>query len=176
MALVLVKETGEGIVGANSYANLTDALSYAESHVDGQAWIDAANKERALVMATRILDYAMEWKGSRVAAGQALAWPRDGFELDGLLYDSNPIPRGLVEATCELARILVANGDVTKPNDKDDVKSFTIGPIKFDFRDKGLSTNAEKAGNILPASVLMMLDGFGLVEEQGGGAVRLVRY
>lgn len=177
MALVLTVEDGSGIAGANSYASVADADGYAEAHVDGAAWIAAitANKERALVMATRLLDFAMNWKGTRVNANQALAWPRDDFEFDGLIYDPEPLPSGLIFATCELARILLASGDITKKSDKDDVKAITIGPVKIELRENGIVSNTDRANDILPASVLMILDGFGKVETQSFGVVKLIR-
>lgn len=126
-------------------------------------------------MATRLLNNAMRWKGEVTYSDQSLPWPRIGFELDGLLYDPSPLPRGLVEATCELARIILRDGDITKPGDEEDLKSLQIGPLKFEFNRDGYRTSAEKADNILPASVLMILDGFGRVETVSGGAIRLIR-
>jgi hypothetical protein len=56
LALTLIKEDGTGKVDANSYADVTDGDAYHDGHLYASAWTAAAtaNKEKALVMATRL--------------------------------------------------------------------------------------------------------------------------
>ena len=58
MALTLIKEDGTGKVDANSYATAADGDAYHDGHLYATAWTGAtlANKEKALVMATRLID------------------------------------------------------------------------------------------------------------------------
>ncbi len=65
MALVLIKETGDGLPNANSYANVADGDAYFEGHLYASAWTAAttANKEKALVFATRLIDSQYQFGG-----------------------------------------------------------------------------------------------------------------
>ena len=80
MALTLIKEDGTGKADANSYADRADGDAYHEGHLYASAWTAAteANREKALVMATRLIDAYMEFGGSKASSGQALQWPRYG--------------------------------------------------------------------------------------------------
>ena len=66
MSLVLNKEDGSGKADANTYALVADGDAYHESHLYASAWTAAAtgNKEKALVMATRLLDAVPEGEHS----------------------------------------------------------------------------------------------------------------
>ena len=116
MALNLIKEDGSGKPDANSYAALADADSFHEGHVYATAWTAAsgASKQAALVMATRLIDVEFRFGGFRKSEGQALEWPRidcpdrerAGFSGSGFL-SSDKVPKGVVDATCEMARELL---------------------------------------------------------------------
>src|SRR5438046_10234283 len=79
MALTLIKEDGSGKVDANSYANAADGDAYHDGHLYASAWAAATtgNKEKALVMATRLIDTQFQFNGWRSHDEQALQWPRD---------------------------------------------------------------------------------------------------
>ena len=120
MAFVLVKEDGSGRPDATSYANTADADAYHDAHLYAGAWkaASAANKERSLVMATRLIDCSYQFNGLKSFNDQALQWPRqkcpdpdrdDSFtrtnSLDpGRYLKSDQLPKAVVEATCEMAR------------------------------------------------------------------------
>ena len=79
MALVLIKEDGSGLANANSYASAADGDAHHEGHLYATPWTAAtlANKEKALVMATRVIDAAYQFHGCKTSDEQALQWPRD---------------------------------------------------------------------------------------------------
>lgn len=115
MALVLIKESGGGLVDGNAYASATDADAYFEGHLYATSWTAAttAKKESALVMATRLIDSQYQFRGTKTNEGQALQWPREncrdpdlGRWSDGLVA-SDSVPKAVVEATCEMARELI---------------------------------------------------------------------
>jgi hypothetical protein len=127
MALTLIKEDGTGKVDANSYASAADGDAYHEGHLYATAWTGATtqNKEKALVMATRLIDGEYQFNGFKGSDAQALQWPRErcpdpdragaGF-LPGMLsgsfgsdtwVPSDIVPPRVVQATCELARELI---------------------------------------------------------------------
>ena len=112
MALTLIKEDGTGKVDANSYANAADGDAYHDGHLYASAWTAAstANKEAALVFATRLIDSQYQFGGVRAHSTQALQWPREGChdpDADGWAGGTVPdevVPKAIVEATCEMAR------------------------------------------------------------------------
>src|SRR5436190_13800581 len=126
MALTLVKEDGNGVANANSYADANDGDAYHEGHLYATAWTAAttANKEKALVFATRLIDSQFQFNGWRSNDEQALQWPRDhcpdpdrGLSVaivlrlrGGNFVDIDVVPKAIADATCEMAReLLLAN-------------------------------------------------------------------
>jgi len=123
MALVLTKEDGTGRADANSYADAADGDAYHEGHLYATAWTAAAaaNKEKALVFATRLIDAEFQFNGGRAHDTQALQWPRvrcpdpDAAGWSSVLtwngrdrmLAENVVPRAVVQAACELARELL---------------------------------------------------------------------
>src|SRR6476469_7061286 len=78
MALTLIKEDGTGKVDANSYADAADGDAYHDGQLWANTWTSASagDKEKALVMATRVIDAEYQFNGTRVSDAQALQWPR----------------------------------------------------------------------------------------------------
>src|SRR4051794_16225653 len=124
MALTLVQEDGTGKVDANTYALVADGDAYHDAHLYATAWTAAllADKEKALAMATRLIDEEFQFNGAKTTAGQALQWPRQRCPDPDLAPDtilvwpvlfqapcvpSNQVPARVVQATCELARELL---------------------------------------------------------------------
>jgi len=125
MALVLVKEDGTGLANANSYASAADGDAYHDGHLYATTWTGAtlSNKEKALVFATRVIDSQYRFHGVRAVAVQALQWPRsDCSDADAApdssgiaVLASNAIPTALINATCEMARALLATDRTSAP-------------------------------------------------------------
>ena len=135
MALTLIKEDGTGKVDANSYASAADGDTYHDGHLYATAWTGAtlANKEKALVMATRLIDGEYQFNGFQGSDEQALQWPRERCpdpdraganivagvlrgRLGGDNYvPSDAVPVRVVQATCELARELIVADRTAAP-------------------------------------------------------------
>ncbi len=125
MALVLVKEDGTGLASANSYASAADGDAYHDGHLYATVWTGAttANKEKALVFATRVIDSQYRFHGLRTVAGQALQWPRSDCpdpdatpDSSGIaVFASDQISVALINATCEMARALLATDRTGAP-------------------------------------------------------------
>ena len=90
----------------NSHANSADGDAYYDGHLYATAWTAATapNKEKALVMATRLIDAEYQFAGWKTTEEQALQWPGvlclDPDGQDDLPSDA--VPSALVKATCEL--------------------------------------------------------------------------
>lgn len=123
--MILIKEDGTGLANANSYANAADGDAYHDGHLYASGWTSAslANKEKALVFATRVIDSQYRFHGFRTTATQALQWPRTRCpdrdtapDSTGVAYfASDHLPTSLTNATCEMARALLASDRTGSP-------------------------------------------------------------
>lgn len=155
MALVL--DATIGGAASNSYATVAEATAYHEAHVEQAVWEAAttAQKERALVMATRLLDVHVGWFGYPATTTQRLAWPRGGVQyVTGAYVAWTILPDGLKWATAELARLLLA-GDLTAASDTAGISALKVGSIAVDFDGTLPSTD------VIPESVWMFLRPWG---------------
>jgi hypothetical protein len=142
--MTLIKETGAGLPNANSYASTTDGDNYHDAHLYAATWTAATapNKEKALVMATRLIDAHYLFFGTKLLKTQALMWPRAGApDADHAggrdFIDNDEMPVNLVNATCELARELIAQDRTTAPDGEGFSQVGIVGVLNvtFDKRD-----------------------------------------
>ncbi len=195
--MTLNKEDGTGMAGANSYADVPDGDMYHEAHLYASVWTAAteARKEAALMMATRLIDSLFQFNGSRASASQALQWPRaecrdpDGGRgtLSVLLPMSsgfvpyNIVPAAVLQATCELAReLLAADRTAAPPGEGIDTVSAAHATHAASGSGSDSTSSTTKYSKvdtrqILPPVVRAMLAKFGAPVSGGSGAVRLVR-
>ena len=171
MALILIKEDGTGKVDSNAYANAADGNAYHEGHLYATAWAaaSAANKDAALVMATRLIDGQYQFNGVKATDVQALQWPReDCHDPDGdEALPADTVPKAVIEATCELARELLV-ADRTAAPDGEGLKYENTGTTQ-----KGYDKNDTPP--IIPRLVQAHLAKYGALLKSRSGAVRLVR-
>ncbi len=168
MALTIVAEDGTGKSTANSYATVAQGDSYHDGHVYKTSWTGSGTtaKEAALVHATRLLDENFEWTGFKASQTNALQWPRSSTrDRGGFSIASNTMPGDLVNATAELARLLI-DADRTAEDDTKGFSKIKVGPVELEM-DK-----ADRKGVITP-TVARMLAPFG--RAIGGGVLRLQR-
>lgn len=132
----LVVEDGSGMQNADSYASVATADDYHASR-GNTAWshLTTSTKDVKLRMATDYLQakYSGGWKGYRVAALQALDWPRYGVTVDRITLVSDELPVQLVRACCELA--LKAIDGPLMVDEGAQVKAEKIGSIEVTYAD-----------------------------------------
>lgn len=154
MPLVLIKEDGTGRVDANSYATATDGDTYHDGHFYANAWTatTTANKEKALVMATRLIDAHYQFNGWKKSSTQALQWPREAVidpdrkdirlsalaNTVGPYFESDKVPKAVAEATCELAREVLVGDRTDAPDGEGITQLGVVGSVNitFDKRDR----------------------------------------
>jgi hypothetical protein len=176
MALTLVKEDGTGKADANAYADVADGDAYHDGHLYASAWTGATtdSKAAALVMATRVIDSQMQFRGIRAVGGQALQFPRAGCRDE----DADPdfgsgcvavdeVPKAVVDATCELARELLI-ADRTGAPVGEGLSYSNVGTTQTGYK-------SEDRRPVLPVLVQSMLAKFGCLVGGRSGSVRLVR-
>ena len=110
MSLTLVDTAGSA--SANTYASIDTASTYFSERLHNSTWLAASLEDRkaALIWATRVLDYSVDWVGTAMVSTQALRWPRSGvYTPDSVTVDTTAIPDFIVYATCELAAQLLVS-------------------------------------------------------------------
>jgi len=155
---------------ADSYITVADADTYHDNHLYATDWTGAttANKEKALKMATRILDEKIEWSGTRTSSTQALGWGRTDVTDDGQVVSSDSVPQSIKNATAEFARHLISS-DSTGDEDGKGLTSISVGSVALSF-DK-----TDTAG-VIPSIVQEMLRGWGIIYARAKfGTVPVVR-
>lgn len=169
MAITFTVETGTGSASANSFASVANGDDYHDKHLYATDWTGAstANKQKALMMATRLLDETFDWNGQKASDTQALQWPRLGVtDRGGWAIDGDEIPQDLIDATCELARLLIA-ADRTAEDDTKGFSRIKAGSldIEIDKHDRTKTTT--------PTLVRMVTPHLGV--SRVGGTVKLIR-
>lgn len=184
MPLTLIKEDGSGRTDANTYANAADGEAYHEAHIYAAAWTAASspNKEKALAMATRLIDGLFQFDGFRRLSAQALQWPRrecrdpdiETGVVPGLLLvrgpylDETKVPAVVVNATCELARALLIEDRTDDPDGEGLSSMSVVGSLRLDF-------NAHDRQPVIPAIVQTWLGKFGQYLPRTRGTAKLMR-
>lgn len=184
MALTLIKEDGSGVAGANTYASLADGNAYAEARLYVDEWNAAtdAQKNAALVMATRMIDSEIQFGGYKVDQLQALQWPRrlcvdpdsdqiSAFPSSGMsgpYLPEDAVPKAVVDATCELA-IQLLKSDRTGDAQGEGIKRVDLaGAIEVEFQ-PGTAPLA------LTRDVINLLSKYGRAVGAMSGVVKLQR-
>jgi hypothetical protein len=151
----IIAEDGTGLANANCYCTEEEADYYHEElRFHNPAWTSAADKETALVWATRLLDEQVKWKGAISNTAQALGWPRSYvYTRDNVLIQGDTIPAWLKNATAELALYLVSEDRLAEAGTKgfEEIKLPGI-KIKPDKRDRK---------SVIPKSVWSMIAPYG---------------
>ena len=177
MPLTLIKEDGTGKIDANSYADVADGDAYHAGHLYATAWTGATadTKAAALVMAARVIDAEFQFNGVKASAMQALQWPRsdcrdpDAVTASGgaAVVASNVVPKGVLDATCELARELLTLDRTAAPPGEGLLSDWTSTAGK-----KYSKTDIRP---ILTRLVQSLLSKYGASMSRGSSVVRLVR-
>jgi len=152
------------IVGVNSYVSVADADAYFAERLHSSRWENAspAEKEKALIMATRSLDAAFNFFGVVADESQKLAWPRAYvYDPEGREIPSDKIPEIIAFATCEQALYLLGTDPTSLPDLL--IKGFsrtTLGKMSVEtdrmnvaaMIAKFAKSLAEKLGVIVPGA------------------------
>ena len=131
---------------ANSYVTLTEANSYFETVPDSTTWDNKTDdqKNRSLIAATRWID-SFVYYGDRCDDGQALKFPRNNYQVDGVELACSKIPNNIKYAQYELARALSNDTDaITGTTGKEgNISEAKLGDLAVKF-----STSSQGVGSI----------------------------
>lgn len=130
---------------ANSYVTLAEADTYHDERLHNAEWSAAssADKERAVIWATGVLEANFNWYGIKRTREQSLQWPRYGVtDESGYTIDEDTIPVRLKDATSVLAYLLIVSDRTKLDGDSESagLKSLGIGSgeveIEFNANDR----------------------------------------
>ena len=131
---------------ANSYVTLTEANAYFETVPDSTTWDNKTvdQKNRSLIAATRWID-SFVYYGDRCDDGQALKFPRNNYQVDGVELSCSKIPNNIKYAQYELARALANDTDaITGTTGKEgNISEAKLGDLAVKF-----STSSQGIGSI----------------------------
>ena len=131
---------------ANSYVTLTEANSYFETVPDSSTWTNKTDdqKKRSLISAARWID-TLVFYGDRCDDGQALKFPRNNYQVDGVELACTTIPNGIKYAQYELARALANDTDaITGTTGKEgNISEAKLGDLEVKF-----NTTSQNTGSI----------------------------
>jgi len=127
---------------ANSYVTLAEADAYFETVPSSTQWDNKQDdkKNRALISATRWID-SFVYYGDRCDDGQALKFPRNNYQVDGVELSCDLIPQNIKYAQFELARALANDteamtGNVGTDGNIEEVKLGDI-QVKYNIQSQG---------------------------------------
>lgn len=164
MALVL--EDGTGLANSNSYVSLAEAGVYFSADlVTSPLWDALPDQENQLIWATRVLDQKTRWRGTTANNNgttivQALRWPRQNmWDRDGNSVSNLIVPIQVKQATCEMAKWMIAN-DVTTGQNVDYLQRLKVDVIELTWQPK-------TGQPVLPALINEILAGLGAMASGG---------
>ena len=121
---------------ANSYVTLSEANDYFDTSPDSSTWTNKTDdqKKRSLISATRWID-TFVFYGDRCDDGQALKFPRNNYQVDGVELACTKIPNNIKYAQYELARALANDTDaITGTTGKEgNISEAKLGDLEVKF-------------------------------------------
>lgn len=132
--MALIVEDGSIVPDADTYVSVAELRAYASKRGLTLPVDDAACEVLIIKAMDYLATYETRWKGRRVSALQALAWPRKGVVIDCYPFPSDAIPAQLKAGQCVLA-VASASLDLLPTVDPASagVKRDKVGPLETEF-------------------------------------------
>ena len=141
--MAIIVETGEGLPNSNSYIDVAELEAYAADRLET---LPQDGKEALLIRSMDYLESIKNYKGMRVSAEQALAWPRSRVYIDGFPLAQDRIPSLLKRAQAQLA-IEAMSYDLMPSTD-----GFAVASEKVDVIQVEYATGGRLSGSTAPAT------------------------
>ena len=130
---------------SNSYVTLAEANSYFETVPDSSTWTNKTDdqKNRSLIAATRWID-SFVFYGDRCDSGQALKFPRNNYQVDGVELACSTIPNNIKYAQYELSRALANDTEaMTGVSGKDgNFEEVALGDLRVKYNTASQGTGS----------------------------------
>lgn len=129
--MALVIETGEVVLGADSFATAAELVTYATNF--GRAVPADEVAQEALLRRAALQMSALPWKGRAVSRDQALAWPRTEVKRQGWVLPYNEIPAQVKAGQLALAAEIHAD-DLSPPEQRlGAISREKVGPLETEY-------------------------------------------
>lgn len=149
----LLVEVGTGVVGANSFATLTQARDFATLRGVTLSAVDATLTSW-LVKGTDYLK-TFSYMGAKTYPGQDyLPFPRTNLTIDDEALGVDVVPNDIVAALCQLCIEQQAGVVLNATSTGAGIKSEKIGPIETVYATPNGAGNAVKASMPIVAAYL----------------------
>jgi len=144
--MALIIEDGSGIADAESYATTEQLADYAAKF--GVTIPEDMLAQEALLRRSALVMNGMKWKGRRAHEEQALAWPREGVQVDGAYKRNNYIPREIFYGQLALATE-IHKDDLTPPETRQGavIRKRVEGAVEVEYAQIN-----NTSGRLLPAA------------------------
>ena len=131
---------------ANSYVTLSESNDYFDTSPDSSTWTNKNDdqKKRSLISAARWID-TLVFYGDRCDDGQALKFPRNNYQVDGVELACSKIPQNIKYAQFELARALANDPDAMTGNvgTNGNIAEAKLGDLEVKY-----NTNTQGTGSV----------------------------
>ena len=150
-----------------------DATNYFLGSLSSSAtaWAAATtdNQNKALVQATRWIDSALTFSGTRTSAAQPLEWPRDGASCGDSAVTDGTTPDAIAYTAFELAGLILQDADAdASAGEGSNVKRAKAGSAEVEFFSSTLGEDTDTPLPALPYRLIKCyLDGSSYSIEGG---------
>lgn len=143
----LIIEDGTQVTGATSYLTLVQARAYATARNITLSADDAVLEGQVLQAMDFLESYSSKFKGELVARAQPLSWPRSGVVIESWSWNSNEIPRQVLNALYALIMEVHAGEDLFNPSAAalPTVKKRLEGAVAVEYANPGQALKVSKA-------------------------------
>lgn len=131
----LIIEDGTGVIGAQSYATVAEAQSYAEARgINSLSNDDSA--EQWLIRASDYMETFTDFQGVTTYTDQVLKFPRNGLYINDVYVDKVTIAPLVKKCQIEIALMFAAGVDLLSASlnvGESQVKNEKVGPIEQEY-------------------------------------------
>ena len=156
---------------SNCYVTQAEANAYFVDRMHSSDWEDFEDPDPVLITSSQMLDWYMNWKGTKTSADQFMGWPReDAIRKDGTEIEDDVIPNEVKIAVYELA-ISSLEADRLGDNPLAGIEQLKVGSLAIKASIGGVDSTVK---NAVPEKVRKILSD---LYTLGGGmsVVRLMR-
>lgn len=169
---------------SNAYVDVAGATALLDERLNTQPWYAPpqdvtlqAQREAALITATRLLDEQFIWRGTPTMSTQALGWPRTAVQdPQRRPVDPARVPDVVQRATAYYALALLRDtSESPTAVAAGTIKRQVLGETSIEYFQPGSTTTTRllPPATTVPTEIRQMLQGYGLVH--GGVMVPLIR-
>jgi hypothetical protein len=131
----LIVETGESLIDANTYIDLTDIEKHLPSTVLTQ-WQELSEDEQIdrLITASLFIDFSFNWIGRQKTLEQGLSWPRINVFFQKHRVPDTYIPLQIKRACIMAVSLIMQSGlSVFQETGEAQVKKEKLGPLETEY-------------------------------------------